>query len=55
MCIVRLQELPMLKQCKLSQNIFDWHDIKIKNAVLDVAESVLSIPSILGIMFAPLM
>ncbi|CAL5056173.1 unnamed protein product [Urochloa decumbens] len=45
--LARLQELPTLKQCKHALNITDWHDVKKKNAVLDVAESVLSISSFL--------
>ncbi|RLN09908.1 hypothetical protein C2845_PM11G23470 [Panicum miliaceum] len=43
--LARLQELPTLKQCRNVLNIPDWHDIGKKNAVLDVAESVLRISS----------
>uniref|UniRef100_K3YXQ2 Uncharacterized protein n=1 Tax=Setaria italica TaxID=4555 RepID=K3YXQ2_SETIT len=47
--LAHLQELPTLKQCKNAANITDWHDLKKKNAVLDVAESVLSLSSSHGI------
>ncbi|CAL4967368.1 unnamed protein product [Urochloa decumbens] len=43
--LARLQELPTLKKCKCAANITDWHDLKKKNTVLDVAESVLSLSS----------
>ncbi|KAL6633405.1 hypothetical protein ACP70R_026076 [Stipagrostis hirtigluma subsp. patula] len=45
--LARLQQLPTLKECKYAPNL-DWHDLKQKNAVIDVAGSVLSLSSSYG-------
>ncbi|KAK3155488.1 hypothetical protein QOZ80_2BG0203860 [Eleusine coracana subsp. coracana] len=46
--LARLQELLTLKRCKYGPNITDWHDLNQKKAVLDVAQSVVTISSYNG-------
>ncbi|KAJ1281376.1 hypothetical protein BS78_04G301800 [Paspalum vaginatum] len=41
----RLQQLPTFKKCKYAPNLTDWHNLKQKDAILDVAGSVLSLSS----------
>jgi hypothetical protein len=48
-CVARQQQLPTLKPFKNARNITDWDNLKQKNAVLDVAESVLHLSSFHGI------
>ncbi|KAK3159161.1 hypothetical protein QOZ80_2AG0146490 [Eleusine coracana subsp. coracana] len=43
--LARLQELPTLKPCKYGPNITHWHDLNQKEAVLDVAASVVTLSS----------
>ncbi|XP_066333081.1 uncharacterized protein [Miscanthus floridulus] len=43
--LARQQQLPTLKQCNYGRNITDWDNLKQKNAILDVAESVLRLSS----------
>ncbi|XP_066333083.1 uncharacterized protein [Miscanthus floridulus] len=43
--LARQQQLPTLKPYSCARNITDWDNLKQKNAVLDVAESVLRLSS----------
>ena len=47
--VARQQQLPTLKQCNYVRNVTDWDNLKQKNAILDVAESVLRLSSSHGI------
>ncbi|OQU85853.1 hypothetical protein SORBI_3004G325500 [Sorghum bicolor] len=43
--LARQQQLPTLKECNYARNITDWDNLNQKNAILDVAESVLRLSS----------